>query len=102
MTDATKIALLQQLQAYAKEPVTHVDGQGAERQIERQTANPLWIIDLLTLPNTDRKALLRQWVVKAKADREMAREQLVTARARQDAQLADDIDALAADLTAGL
>ena len=101
MTDATKIALLQQLQAYAKEPVPHVDAQGAERQIERQQAQPLWIIDLLTLPNAERRALLRSWLVTAKAERELAREALPATRAQQDAQLDAQITALQADLTAG-
>lgn len=101
MTDATKLALLQQLQAYAKEPVTQVDHQGAERQVERQQANPLWIIDLLILPNAERRSLLRSWVVKGKADRELTREQLVAARAQQDAQLDAQITDLQADLTVG-
>jgi len=102
MTDATKIALLQQLQAYAKEPISHVDQQGAERQVERQQANPLWIIDLLTLPNAERRTLLRSWIVRAKADRELTRESLTAARAQQDAQLDAQITDLQADLTAGL
>ena len=102
MTDATKLALLQQLQAYAKEPIPHVDAQGAERQLERQQANPLWLVDLLTLPNTDRRALLRSWLVKAKAERELAREGLDTVRAQQDAALAAQITDLQTDLTAGL
>jgi len=102
MTDATKIALLQQLQAYAKEPITAVDHQGAERQVERQQANPLWVIDLLTIPNAERRALLRSWLVKAKADRELVRESLTAARAQQDAALNQQITDLQADLTAGL
>lgn len=102
MTDATKIALLQQLQKYADEPQPHVDAQGAERQIPRQQANPLWIIDLLTLPNAERRTLLRSWLVRAKADRELTREQLVDARAQQDAALDAQIAALATDLASGL
>lgn len=101
MTDATKIALYQRLQQYATEKVPHIDAQGAEHQVERQQAQPLWMIDLLLLPGAERRALLRSWLVTAKAERELAREALPATRAQQDAQLDAQITALQADLTAG-